>query len=168
MTPSERLTLLAEGNDPLLVMRLKSGFAVMSHTQFLKGYCLLLAFPEVPTLHDLPPEARIQFLYDMSLLGEAVQRATDCSRVNYSIYGNQDRFLHAHVVPRYDHELAPFDVVPPLGYPPEIRDAEEHQFDPRVHRFLQGKIQQHLQDLLEHSHSPTFAHLHHPQTYVGE
>ena len=43
MTPSERLSALAEGRDPLLVMRLKSGFAVMSHTQFLRGYCLPLA-----------------------------------------------------------------------------------------------------------------------------
>ncbi len=150
MTPSERLAQLADGKDQLLVMRLRSGFAVMSHTQFLKGYCLLLAFPQVETLKDLPMELRMAFLHDMALIGEAVQRATACDRVNYGIYGNQDRFLHAHIVPRFDTEMAPFNTFPPLSYPAEIRDAAEHQYDVKVHRHLQTTIRQHLQDLVDH------------------
>lgn len=149
MTPSERLAQLADGRDPLLIMRLKSGFAVMSHTQFLKGYCLLLAYPQVEALKDLPMELRMAFLYDMALVGDAVQRATNCDRVNYGIYGNQDLFLHAHIVPRFNTEMAPFNIAPPLSYPEEIRDAEEHQFDDKVHRHLQATIHQHLQDVID-------------------
>lgn len=158
MTPSERLSALAEGRDPLLVMRLKSGFAVMSHTQFLRGYCLLLAYPEVPSLQDLSPEGKLQFMYDVCQLGEAVQRATGCDRVNYGIYGNLDRFLHAHVVPRYNSEMSPFNEMPPMNYPEEIRGADEHVFDPANHRHLQVTIRERLQDLTERGHIPGFIH----------
>ena len=61
-------------------------------------------------LTDLPRSARrAEFLLDMSLLGEAVM--TGCNsidpslrRLNYEILGNTDRFLHAHVFPRYEWE----------------------------------------------------------------
>lgn len=166
MTPSERLSALADGKDPLLIMRLKSGFAVMSHTQFLRGYCLLLGYPEVPSLQDLTPEGKLQFMHDLCQLGEAVQRATGCDRVNYGIYGNLDRFLHAHVVPRYNHEMPPFNEMPPMNYPEEIRTADEHLYDPIRHRNLQQSIRQHLQDICDRGHSPGFIHgqgaAHHP------
>ncbi len=35
----------------------------------------------------------------MSLLGDAVQAVVKPRRMNYSIYGNTDAFLHAHVFP---------------------------------------------------------------------
>src|SRR5580698_10255170 len=92
MVAAERLTALAEGKDPMLIMRMKSGFADMSNHQFLRGYCLLLHYPEVLSLNDLTNEARASFLHDMALLGDAVQRTTECTRVNYSIYGNKDPF----------------------------------------------------------------------------
>ena len=153
MTPAERLAALAEGKDATLVMKLKSGFAVMSQTQFLRGYCLLLASPEVPSLNDLSNHARMTFLMDMSAVGDAIQRATNCARVNYGIYGNLDRFLHAHIVPRYDDEPFPFCVQPPLNYPSEIRDAEENQFVFQEHGKLLTAIRMHLLELGDSHHA---------------
>ena len=166
MTAAERLSSLAEGSDPSLVLKLKSGFAVMSPTQFLQGYCLLLAFPEVQTLNDLPVEMRMTFLMDMAAIGDAVQRATNCARVNYGIYGNLDRFLHAHIVPRYDHEEFPHCVLPPHSYPQEIREDPENQFETMTHGKLLAAIRLHLMDLGERHHSfthhnPAHDHRHH-------
>lgn len=144
MTPAERLERLERGEDPALVLRMASGFAVMAENQFLPGYCLLLAYPQAGQLNDLAGEARLRYLSDMAALGDAVKAATGCLRVNYGIYGNLDPFLHTHVVPRYDWEEAPHRYVPPLSYPAEIRTAEATAFDPERHAELLARIRAEL------------------------
>jgi len=119
---------------------MRSGFAVMFDSQFLPGYCLLLASPMVSQLNDLAGGARTQFLHDMALLGDAIRGATGCKRVNYSIYGNLDPFLHAHVIPRYDWEAAAFATKPPMQIPSELREAPEHAFDAKRHMELIERI----------------------------
>jgi diadenosine tetraphosphate (Ap4A) HIT family hydrolase len=37
----------------------------------------------------------------LQALGEAIERVTHPVRMNYSILGNTDHYLHAHVYPRY-------------------------------------------------------------------
>jgi diadenosine tetraphosphate (Ap4A) HIT family hydrolase len=101
---SDRVGSAEAGINPMVIIKLGSGYAVMGDTQFLPGYCVLLASPQVGQLSGLDLEHRTAFLRDMSLLGEAVELA--CSqkgllRVNYEILGNTDTFLHAHVFPRY-------------------------------------------------------------------
>lgn len=148
MVAAERLTVLAEGKDPMLIMRMKSGFAVISNHQFLRGYSMLLHYPEVVSLNDLSLEARASFLHDMSLLGDAVQRTTECRRINYSIYGNRDPFLHAHVIPRYDDEPEEYRQLPPFTYPQETREHWLTHFKPEEHGELQDNIRLRLTELL--------------------
>lgn len=103
----DRIASALRGENPTVLRRLPSGFAVIGDTQFLPGYCVLLAEPEVGHLSELPLQARSQFLLDMSLLGEAVERAcapSDLARINYEILGNGLPCLHAHVFPRYAWE----------------------------------------------------------------
>lgn len=83
-----------------MVARLSSGWAVLGETQVVRGYCLLLPDPVVPRLNDLDEPGRAQFLREMTLLGDAVLRAVDATRINYEILGNLEPALHAHVVPR--------------------------------------------------------------------
>lgn len=71
---------------------MKSGFAVIEDTQFLPGYCLLLAYPRVESLNRPSMERRRDFLFDMSLIGDAVEQVLRPKRINYSIYGNKDPF----------------------------------------------------------------------------
>ena len=121
-----------------------SGFAVMGDKQFLRGYCLLLAFPMVEQLLDLPEDGRAQFLNDMATLGEAVKAATGCRRVNFSIYGNLDPFLHAHVWPRYDTEPNEYRTLPPFSYPAELRSSAEAAFSLDEHGELLKAIRSSL------------------------
>jgi len=92
------------GSNPLVVGRLKSGWAVVGEPQNLPGYCLLLPDPVVSCLNDLAVAARCQFLSDMALLGDAVARAFHPVRLNYEILGNTEPALHAHIFPRYGWE----------------------------------------------------------------
>lgn len=144
MSPQERLDQLERGENPALIARMRSGFAVMFDSQFLPGYCLLLASPMVGQLNDLTGIARTQFLEDMALLGDAIRAATNCKRVNYSIYGNLDPFLHVHVIPRYDWEAADYAARPPMQIPSELREAPEHVFDAKRHLELIERIRAEL------------------------
>lgn len=116
----DRFAAIERGENPMVIGRMESGYAVMGDTQFLPGYCVLLAFPKVISLEALHLRARTVFLRDMSLLGEAIQAACSPSRINYSIYGNTDAFLHAHVFPRYDWEEEQRRLHPVWKYPSEM------------------------------------------------
>lgn len=111
-----RVEALREGRDPTLIAKMPSGWAVFGERQFLRGYALLLPDPVVPTLNDLPSPARALFLSDMGRLGDALLAATGALRINYAMFGNLEPALHAHVVPRYRHELSPLDVAHPWAY----------------------------------------------------
>jgi diadenosine tetraphosphate (Ap4A) HIT family hydrolase len=136
---ADRVGSARSGENPLVLAKLRSGYAVMGDTQFLPGYCVLLSDVDgADHLSDLPRAARADFLMDMSLLGEAVMSACNSldpslRRINYEILGNHDRFLHAHVWPRYGWEDEELLVGPVGNYPrdrwtsPRDAYAEEHE-----------------------------------------
>jgi diadenosine tetraphosphate (Ap4A) HIT family hydrolase len=92
------------GENPLVMARMQSGFAVIGDTQFLPGYSLLLNDdPSADHLTDLEWPRRKQFLFDLALLGEAVERVCKpqgLRRMNYEVLGNALSVLHGHVHPR--------------------------------------------------------------------
>jgi len=100
----ERVDLARRGENPAVMCKLRSGWAVIGDVQFLPGYSLLLPDPVVPSLNDLAAEARIAFLDDMALIGDAILEITDAARINYEILGNTEPELHAHIFPRYATE----------------------------------------------------------------
>ncbi len=123
MTPEQRLQACRNGSEPRLIVRLPSGFVVLHEFQYWPGYCLLLADPLVGRLNDLQDQSRVDFLKDMARVGDALLAATGAVRVNYSIYGNLDPFLHAHIVPRYADEDSQYRTMPPLAVPASVRDV---------------------------------------------
>ena len=130
-----------------LIVQMPSGRAVLGDSQLLRGYCLLIAEPEVASLNDLPLEGQMVFLRDMALLGRAVQDVTHCARVNYSVYGNTDPFLHAHIFARYASEDAEKAKLPVwFSYSASERDAVE--FNLEQHRSLRLELRARLLELL--------------------
>ena len=127
-----------------MIARMSSGFAVLGDYQYLRGYSLLLGYPEVSQLNDLEPAGQVQFLTDMARLGQAVKEATGCMRVNYGIYGNLDAFLHAHIWPRYEDEREEFRKGPPFFIPVEVREDPGCRFDLEKHSGLMREIAERL------------------------
>jgi len=119
----ERVALARENQNPTVICQMPSGWAVLGDSQFLRGYCLLLADPVVPSLNAMELPHRAQFLSDMALLGDALLACTDSYRINYEILGNQDPALHAHIFPRYRSEPAEYIGVPVWYYPKELRQS---------------------------------------------
>lgn len=120
----------------------------MGDTQFLPGYCVLLAFPQVGSLNDLNIEQRTDFLVDMTLVGDSIMAVCNPIRVNYDISGNIDPFLHAHIVPRYDWEEEIRRKCPVAQYPKENWTDEEYQFTETKHGDLKKKLAEKLLELM--------------------
>jgi diadenosine tetraphosphate (Ap4A) HIT family hydrolase len=123
----ERVELAKQGLSSQVICRLRSGWAVLGDSQFIAGYCLLLPDPVVPSLNDLAPEQRSQFLLDMAAIGDALLAATDAYRINYEILGNSEPALHAHIFPRRMTEPNQYRFGPVFSYPKA--DRERRPFD---------------------------------------
>lgn len=128
------------GTHPRLVARMPSGWAVMGEAQFLPGYCLLLPDPVVSNVNDLDDSGRARFLLDMVRLGDAVTSVCHPRRINYEMLGNLEPALHAHVIPRYEHERADLRTKAIWLYPQEIWSDPANTFEPARHADLLQKL----------------------------
>jgi diadenosine tetraphosphate (Ap4A) HIT family hydrolase len=111
-----RVARLRAGEDPTLVARMPSGWAVLGEQQFLRGYALLLPDPVVGTFNELTPTDRAQAMTDAAALGDALLKVTGALRINYAIFGNLEPALHIHVVPRYTNEPDGLRMAHPWAY----------------------------------------------------
>jgi diadenosine tetraphosphate (Ap4A) HIT family hydrolase len=152
----DRIGSALRGENPLVMARMRSGFAVIGDTQHLPGYSLLLTDdPAANHLTDLEWERRMQFLFDMSLIGQAVERACrpdGLRRVNYEVLGNSIPHLHGHVHARYDWE--PPDKVggPVWRYPKDVRNDSAAAYSDERHGELRAAITTELHELIERAY----------------
>ncbi|MBI5958876.1 MAG: hypothetical protein HY866_09090 [Chloroflexi bacterium] len=142
----DRIGFALRGENPTLLTRMKSGFVFLMDAQFLPGWCILTAYPQVSELNNLPFDQRNEFLTDMQLLGEAVAAVTHPVRINYSILGNTDHYLHAHVYPRYHWEDPDRLSKPAWFYPAEYWRDPQYQINEN-HLELAENLTARLEDL---------------------
>jgi len=152
--PYHAIEAALRGENPKVIARMRTGFAVIGDTQHLPGYSLLLTDDlaiDHPT--DLPWARRRDFFFDVSLLGEAVLNATKANRINYDVLGNSWPHLHGHVHPRYEWE--PPDKIggPVWRYPKEVRNSPEHAYDERKHGRLRATIAAELERLMHEAYA---------------
>jgi diadenosine tetraphosphate (Ap4A) HIT family hydrolase len=155
----DRVGSARRGENPMVLARMRSGWAILGDTQFLPGYCLLLSdIDGVNHLTDLDRAARAEFLDDMGLLGEAIVAACNgldpsFRRINYEILGNADRGLRVHLFPRYGWEPEELAGGAVWRYPhdrwTDPRDAFSEEHQP-----LREAITTHLTHLLPTAHLP--------------
>lgn len=149
---ADRIGSALRGENPMVMARMRSGFAVIGDTQFLPGYSVLLSDdPAANHLSDLPMDRRRDFLVDMALLGEAIQsvcQADGLRRINYEILGNVLPVLHAHAFPRYEWEPAD-KLGGEIGrYPKEAFFSPESAYTDASHGDIRRKITAELNELM--------------------
>ncbi|MGC4108567.1 MAG: hypothetical protein QM753_19760 [Thermomicrobiales bacterium] len=133
---NDRLGAAERGENPMILVRMPSGFAFIGDTQFLPGYCVLAAVPECNHLTDLAPDGRARFLLDMALIGEAIMEVcadNDLLRINYEIQGNTLPMLHAHIWPRYTWEPDERRPLPVGRYPLDRWSDPAYAYDEATH-----------------------------------
>jgi diadenosine tetraphosphate (Ap4A) HIT family hydrolase len=145
------------GENPRVMTRMRTGFAVIGDTQHLPGYSLLLTDDlEVDHPTDLPWSRRREFFFDLSLLGEAVFAVTrnqGAHRINYEVLGNAWPHLHGHVHARYEWEPRDKMRGPVWRYPEEVRNAAEHAYDDARHGELRSAITAELTRLMDEAYA---------------
>ncbi|MET7913543.1 HIT domain-containing protein [Streptomyces avermitilis] len=142
MSDADWISALERGEDPNVLHRMRTGWAVLGSTQHLPGYCLLV-HDSADHLTDLSRSERAEFLLDLSLLGEAIQEVCSAAdpafyRVNYEVLGNLWNHLHGHVHARYHWEPQERRQMPVWLYAEE-RLAEEHRLGP-AHKDLRSAL----------------------------
>jgi len=137
----DRIGSCERGENPTLICKMRSGYAVMGDHQFLPGYCLLLGYPQVSSLNELPIAARNQYLLDTTLIGDAIISVCKPLRVNYSTLMNLDHYLHTHIEARYGHEPEFYKTKPTWYYPHEQRFGDEYHFCNKKYGELKCKIE---------------------------
>lgn len=135
-----RIQSAMNGTNPMVMRELKGGYLVFGDVQFLPGYCVLLPKREVASLNDLTMEERMQFLIDMSLIGDSLLASTSAIRINYDILGNTDQFLHAHIFPRYNWELEERRKMPVWLYDSSNWSNPDTAYNERQHGALRQEI----------------------------
>jgi len=134
------------GRDPALVCRLPSGLVFLCDMQYLRGYSILQADPQVESINALDPQARAVYLRDMVLIGDALLEVTGAYRINYATLGNSLAVLHTHIVPRYLSEPETLRLGGPWSYPQKQIDALrfDAERDRELMRQLAAAIQKRL------------------------
>ena len=152
----DRVGSAVRGVNPLVMARMRAGFAVIGDTQHLPGYSLLLTDDvAVNHLTDLDWERRKVFLFDLSLIGEAVERTCrgdGLLRINYEVLGNSLPILHGHVHARYDWEPAGKVGGPVWRYSKEVRNDPEYAYSDANHGELRAAITAELHGLMEQAY----------------
>ena len=97
----ERIAQTRRGENPYFVRELETGYVVLGDIQRLPGYTLFLCKEHATELHFLAPEFRRKFLWEMSLVAEAVYMAFRPDKLNYELLGTgQGVHMHWHIFPR--------------------------------------------------------------------
>lgn len=130
----ERVAQAKRGENPTVIGRMASGWAVLGDCQFPRGYSLLLPDPVVGSINELRPPARDQFLSDMVAIGDALLAVTGAYRINYELQGNSDQALHAHIFARYRDEDPAHIGGPVWRYDAALRNAA--RFELALHASL--------------------------------
>jgi diadenosine tetraphosphate (Ap4A) HIT family hydrolase len=131
-----RVEAARKGENPTVLCRMESGWAVFGDVQILNGYCLLLPDPVVTSLNDLTIRERETYLRDMTLIGDAILEVTGADRINYEILGNSEPALHTHIIPRYNAEPNDLRRGPVWFYD----WSKAPPFDPLNHKPLMDKL----------------------------
>ena len=142
---SARVARARSGDDPDLLVRMPSGYAVLAKYQPtpIQGCCMLFPDEVVSSPNDLAPAARAQFFSDLVLLGDAILEVTGAERINYLVLCNQVPELHGHCVPRFETE----DPTLRLQGPFEAYDfgaspiADSNGSDRELHHNLQSVLE---------------------------
>lgn len=146
---TDRIGSCVIGENPTLLVKMKSGFAVIADNQFLPGYCILLGYPQADSLNALSLEERAQYLTDMTLIGDAIIKTCAPLRINYETLMNLDNYLHTHIQPRYEWESDEYKFGPPFSYPKEMRYTPEYEFSEEKYGELKCKLRDNLLDLMK-------------------
>lgn len=90
------------------ITELETGYVFLSSKwQYFKGYTFFVSKMCVSELHLMPTDFRKLFLYEMTIVSEAVQNSFKAIKINCESLGNSCPHVHWHIIPRYGKDPCP-------------------------------------------------------------
>lgn len=118
----DRISLIRAHENVSFITELKTCYVVFGDHQYYPGYTLALSKDHETELYDLQKPRRKQFLWEMTVVAEAVARVFHPVKMNYELLGNAEAHLHWHLYPRHNNDPDP--ARPIWAYPKEKRCNE--------------------------------------------
>lgn len=143
----DRISAIKSNNNPYLVAELDTGYVVIGDYQLFKGYTLFLCKEHKRELHELELKFRQKYLWEMSLVAEAVFLAFQPQKLNYELLGNTDQHMHWHIFPRHKNDLLPNNTIWNINK--KIRTAETAKPNHATLEELKKNLKRCLDDVLK-------------------
>lgn len=96
------------GKNPYFVRELKTGIVVLGWNQHFYGYTLFICKEHATELYDLEADFLTEYLREMVITAQAVEKAFGADKMNYECLGNGDAHLHFHLFPRKKGDLGEY------------------------------------------------------------
>lgn len=106
----DRNEMIKNKENIYFVKTLETGYVVLGDVQKFYGYTLFLCKIHKNELFDLEFEFREKFLYEMTIVSNAVFNVFNCEKINYELLGNGDSHLHWHLFPRRKGDLGNYGI----------------------------------------------------------
>jgi len=106
----DRINMIKNNENPYFVRELDTGYVVIGDNQHFRGYALFLykEHGAKTELFHLDKAEREKFMYEMSVVAEAVSRAFGAEKMNYELLGMGDAHLHWHLYPRRSGDIGDY------------------------------------------------------------
>lgn len=91
---------IEKDENPWFVKEMSTGYVILGWNQHFNGYTLFISKKHVVEIFELEEEYRKQYLYEMSVVANAVKIAFEAEKINCECLGNGDVHLHWHIFPR--------------------------------------------------------------------
>lgn len=141
-----KIAEIQQNKNPYFVMELNTGYVVIGDSQFFKGYTLFLCKEHKQELHELKPAFRKEYLWEMSLVAQAVFDAFQPQKINYELLGNTDHHMHWHIFPRHHNDPLPNRTV--WNIDKEIRNADSAKPNQKELESLKSQLKQSLEKII--------------------
>lgn len=102
------ISRINENEKKYFIAEFATGYVFLSREwQYFKGYTFFISKICVSELHLMPIDFRKLFLYEMTIVSEAVQKAFRAVKINCESLGNSCSHVHWHIIPRYGTDPCP-------------------------------------------------------------
>ena len=147
----DRIQMIKSGTNPYFVKELDTGYVVIGDNQHFKGYTLFLLKEHSTELFELEDDIKAKFLYEMTIVAEAVAKAFGAEKINYECLGNGDAHLHWHLFPRVNGDLGSFGNKgrgPVWWYPREKMYSDDNRPNDEELEIMKQTLRKELEILL--------------------
>jgi diadenosine tetraphosphate (Ap4A) HIT family hydrolase len=75
------------------------------------GRSLVSLHEHYDSITEVPATTLTAFAIDVQRVCASVLKVAEADRVNVAVLGNRDPHVHAHVIPRFNHEPDPYETI---------------------------------------------------------